>query len=224
MKIKAVVSDWDGVLYDSASRYFECFNAVLVEFGLSLFPSDAFRSWLSGLTAESTFLKAGLKEADLPEAKRRFIELTRQEPMPKVFPDTMDTLRWLHDRNIALFIVSAHPTDDIRRILETCEVTHMVTELRGNLSFGGKIAFLKEVRRTRNIAPNEIVFVDDMDEPIARAREASVITVASARGYCSYARLLAAQPDRIIHDLFSLQRFLNLLNSENISPPPGNGT
>ncbi len=222
MKTKAVVFNWDGVLYDSAEIYMAHFNTVLEHRGLAPLTIDDFRERISCPTAEGTFDRAGV--SDIREAKAEFITLTQGEPRPTVFPDSHDTLRWLNHRDIKAFIVSAHPEADIRRLLDSYGFSGFVTGVMGDTTPENKIEYLAYVMIDLGITVDETVFVDDMDEVLKLARPIGCYLVASARGYCSYERLLKAKPDKIIHNLKNLQGYINLIDFLGQQNTPASGS
>ena len=216
MKTKAAMLDWDGVLYDSFEIYTKHISEVLRRFGKPPITVQDNRERISAPSAEATLKRAGIDESDIGEAKCQFIELTRGEPRPTVFPDSYDTLRWLNHRDIKTFIASAHPEADIRRMLDSYGFSGFVTGVMGDRTPESKIEYLAYVMVDLGITVEEMVFVDDMDEVLELAHPIGCYLVASASGYCSYERLLRVRPDRIIHNLRNLQNFINLIHySEN---------
>lgn len=222
MKTKVVVLDWDGVLYDSAEIYAAHFNTVLARYGKTMYALPEWQE-LVGPTAEESFRRAGFEDTDVPEAKRQFIELTRGEPRPTIFNDTYDTLRWLRDRNITAYIVSAHPMTDIGIELAKNDLLKFVAAIQGNASPQDKVAFLQNLvdGQSYSVKADELVFVDDMDTVLEVASSVGCYRVASARGYCSQERLLRVSPDKIIHNLKNLQGYIILIDelAKNKIPP-----
>ncbi|MFY9461620.1 MAG: HAD family hydrolase [Candidatus Sungiibacteriota bacterium] len=219
MKTKVVVLDWDGVLYDSAEIYVGHFNTVLGRYGKEPVTLLEFRE-RAKTTVKEFFELFGVD--DVAEAERQFIDLTRQEPRPSIFPDTHDTLRWLHHRYIETHIVSAHPRKDIELLLAEYGLASFVTSVTGHASPKDKIGFIAGIIAARQINPSELVFVEDMDQTLRLASIVGCYRVASARGYCSYKRLLKAKPDRIIHNLKNLQGFINLIHHSQPQNLPDN--
>ena len=224
MKTRVVVLDWDGVLCDSAEIYAKHFNEILRMCLLAPYSLQDFRERIFGATAEETLRRAGVTENNIPEARRRFIALTRGEPRPALFWDVHDTLRWLHHRFIETHIVSAHPTEDIVDVLDEYNLKPWVMSVSGNSSPEQKIEILSTFITGRGIRPDELVFVDDIDATLESARRIGCYRVASARGYCSYERLLKARPDKIIRNLKNLQGFINLIHHSQPQNLPENTT
>lgn len=209
MKTKVAVLDWDGVLYDSAEIYVGHFNTVLARYGKDALTLQQFRE-CAKTTTEEFFGQFGVE--NIAEAEHLFITLTRGEPQPVIFWDTYDTLRWLRHRFIEVHIVSARPTEDICRLIDRYNLIRFITSVRGNATPERKILALASIIAARNILPDELVFVDDTDVTLEKARSIGCYRVASSRGYCSYERLAAARPDKIIHNLKKLQVFINLIH------------
>lgn len=222
MKTKVVVLDWDGVLYDSAEIYVGHFNTVLGHYGKEPVTLQKFRERVVAADSGEFFMLAGISEVE--QAKQKFLKLTRGEPRPTVFADTHDMLRWLNHRLIETHIVSAHPTEDICRILSRYDLARFVTSVRGDTSPEGKIAFLTGIIATKGIAPDELIFVDDVDVALEAARSAGCYRVASARGYCSHERLLEARPDKIIRNFKNLQGYINFIHYSHQPVLPAAGT
>lgn len=216
-KIKAVALDWDGVLCDSFKIYTAHLNTTLTRYGKPQITLDDNRSKTSGPSVTETLRRCGIEEHDLEEARRVFLELARSGPEPPIFPDTHDTLRWLYDRSIMVFIVSAHPEEDIRRFIESYGLSGFVTGLRGGAGPTEKVSFMKTLLAERKIAPEEIILVDDMDVIMALAEDIGCWRIASARGFCSPKRLRLANPHKIARTLKSLQGFINLINHDKLN-------
>jgi len=220
MKTKVVVSDWDGVLCDSAEIYVAHFNTVLRHYGKEEITIEDFRAKVSCPLAKETFKRLGIEEHDLPDAFRQFMELARLGPQPNLFPYAYDTLRWLHDRSIAVYITSAHHEEDLGRFIGNYGLAGFLTGIRGDARPLDKINFLECVISARGILPDELVFVDDMDEIISLAERVGCYRVASASGFCSYERLRNARPDKIIYHLKGLQGFINWIDFHEQQGPP----
>ncbi len=209
MKTKVIVLDWDGVIYDSAESYVRHFNTVLGRYGKEQMTLQEFRE-RAKTTVEEFFALSGID--DVAEAKRQFIDLTRQEPRPAPFTDAHDMLRWLHHRLIETYIVSAHPSEDIELLLAKYGLTPFVKSVTGNASPEDKIGFIAGVIAAKQIEPDELMFVEDMDHTLELAATIGCYRVASARGYCSYERLVCAKPDKIIRNLKNLQGYINYIH------------
>ncbi len=209
MKTKVVVLDWDGVLYNSAEIYVRHFNTVLGRYGKEPITLQEFRE-RAKTTVEEFFALFGID--DIAEAKRQFIDLTRQEPRPMPFTDTNDMLRWLHHRSIETHIVSVHPDEDIKLLLAKYELASFVKSVTGNASPEDKILFVASIIALKQIDPDELMFVEDMDQTLELAATVGCYRVASARGFCSYERLVCAKPDKIIRNLKNLQGYINYIH------------
>ena len=143
MKIKVAVFDWDGVLYDSFAIYTAHLNTVLQLYGkLQITPEDN-RARVSGPSIMETFRRCGIiEEHDLPDAVKMFLALTQGEPQPSIFTDVHDTLRWLKERSIKTYIASAHPEEEIRRLLVAYGLEEFVAGICGNASPQWKAYFI----------------------------------------------------------------------------------
>lgn len=224
MKIKIAVLDWDGVLYDSTEAYVAIFNTVLGLYGRPQITLEDFRESISGPTAAETFKRCGLDKNDITCAVKLFLPLTRGGKRPMIFRDVHDTLRWLCDRHIKIFIASARPEKEIRRLLKLYDLEEFVTRVHGNANPQVKASFIRTLIIDNNISPDELIFVDDSVDVIRAVRFINCYVVASARGFCSYERLDAANPHKIIRNLKNLQGFINLIDEGERPRPQASST
>lgn len=123
-----------------------------------------------------------------------------------------------------IFIISAHPEEDIKRLVDTYDLSTFITGIRGGAGPVDKVSFIKNLLAEKKLAPEEMVFVDDMNEIVALAENVGCWRIASTRGFCSYERLQAVRPDKVIRNLKGLQGFINLINHDELnrlkpSPP-----
>lgn len=213
MKIKVVVFDWDGTLYDSAEIYAKHNSRILQKYGKPPVTLADLRNSLSAGSAAEFFQKAGIVNCE--EARQEFNTLTRGEPRPILFPGARETLRWLQNLSIASYIASTHPQDDILKRLDELGIRELIADVQENNSIiAGKIAFIHQVLQVNTLDPSELMYVDDMDILLAKAKMIGCYLVGAANGFCSYERLVCVKPHHIIQNLSELPPFVASLEAQ----------
>ncbi|MFL5680886.1 MAG: HAD family hydrolase [Chloroflexota bacterium] len=101
----AVVFDWDGTLVDSLGAVFRAnqavFAAIDLPFDEALYRQHYTPDW------RVMYRRLGIPEERLAEANDRWLEALGETPPAKPFPGTVDALRRLRSRGIALGLVTA---------------------------------------------------------------------------------------------------------------------
>lgn len=129
----------------------------------------------------------------------------------RLFPGVAATLQRLHDAGLKLAICSNKPVIFTRQLVE-----HFGLAAYLNTVVGPEDAprpkpapdMLVEAMRRLAVAPSETVYFGDMTVDIETARAAAVTVWVVPSGSDSVDRLLAAKPDRLLHELADLATLL----------------
>jgi len=122
-KIKALLFDLDGTLIDSESFHFDCWNAFLSDYNVSL----TFTDWIANYSGipmpvnAQTILRKYKLETTLEEiiAKREKLTMDRLNTIDiKLMPYVTEFLEFFYRKGLIMAIVTASPTNVLEVILK----------------------------------------------------------------------------------------------------------
>lgn len=206
-EFRAVVFDLDGTLMDSYAAIHESLNAVLKDFGREPVSLRAIRGMVGrGLEA----LIAGvLAPEEIDAGVERFREsYARTGPeLTELLPGADKVTRVLHERDVALFVVSNKPSDFSEQLLD-----HLRIGARFELVLGPDQGFLPKpspemlqaVLNDLEMEPQHVLYVGDMPIDVQSARAAAVPVAVVPTGSSSRNELVEAGPDFLLEKLVDL--------------------
>jgi len=178
-KVKAVVFDFDGVIVESLDVKTEAFRLLFAEepdhveqivrlhvenMGVSRY--DKFR------TIYRDYLDRPLGDAEMSRLDARFSELVFERVVAcELVAGARELLERLASEQ-ELYVASATPEEELRRIVEARDLTAFFTAVHG--SPRTKAEIVREILEGRGLSPEEVVFVGDAITDLQAARETGV--------------------------------------------------
>ena len=183
--IKLVAFDHDMTIADSSYSIMEAFNSVARHEGLSEVDHDLTMKYIA--TPLPTFC-----EGLLGEYRPEWIKLYRkystelERKLIRLYPDTIDTLTKLREKNIKIALISnrEYPA----RVLENTGLKKYFDVVVGALEPYGKLEYkpnpemMNKLLSVLNISPNEAIYVGDADLDIIFAQNSGVRGVGITTG------------------------------------------
>ena len=220
--IKLVIFDWDGTLYKSYRVNSEALDEMLAHFGAQPFGEANWRK-LYRPDYMSLYREMGITQSR-EEIWRVYEEKLRQKPFAPLCDHVEDTLRWLHERNITVIIVSMAITKIIENVLEKYGLKNYISRIYAGMDHVQKLETIGNlVRELAPAKPEEAIFIDDSPHFIKEAEKLGCITAAFLGGYHTKEEFLGVRYNFSISALDSLQRYINFLNrqqSGELDPQP----
>ena len=194
--MRAVIFDWDGVLADSGEMYFLAYAKIceLYKKRLPIDSKEGFRRWYNPAW-ENNYLEMGFTRDEISEALAatfRFVDYDRVA----VYPHTDEVLKYLHDRDIPMAVLSTTPEETIRRRLRRENLERYFT-----LIYGGEGDSSKDRRLARlleDLRCSGGIMIGDTHLDIQAGRVNRLKTVGTAYGWITPERLQAANPDVLV--------------------------
>lgn len=206
--IKQVCLDWDGVLCDSVEIYYRHVNHTFIAFGKPPFASIQEYKEQSEALLRVLFEKRGITNVE--EARKFCMKLILTGPKPPLYQHAHDTLRWLKDRKKRVTILSAHPEEDLIRMLYALEIRHLIDDIRAGLSPEEKAKEACKIMQEGEYSPKELIVVDDSVPVLETMKPLGCHVFGSAYGHCSPNRIRATvQSGFVLHDIRALQNKIN---------------
>ncbi|MEO6326209.1 MAG: HAD family hydrolase [Thermoanaerobaculia bacterium] len=206
-EFRVVVFDLDGTLIDSYAAIHESLNTVLKDFGREPVSLRAIRGMV-GRGLES-LIASVLPPEDLDAGIELFRDsyATTGPELTELLPGADRVTRVLHERDIALFVVSNKPSDFSEQLLD-----HLRIGSRFELVLGPDQGFLPKpspemlqaVLDDLEEDAQHVLYVGDMPLDVESARAAGMPVAVVPTGSASRKELEEARPDFLLEKLVDL--------------------
>jgi phosphoglycolate phosphatase-like HAD superfamily hydrolase/ADP-ribose pyrophosphatase YjhB (NUDIX family) len=222
--IRNIIFDWSGTLVDDLPAVLKASNFVLQQAGRPLMTLEQFRAEFS--LPFMKFYDRHTPEVPMPQLEAWFhAEYRRVQDSVIEVPHARAFLEFCRAKGMRTFLLSTIHADHFR---VQCGVTGFGAFLdRPYTDILDKREKIHEILRENNLAPDETLFIGDMQHDIETARHGGIHSCAVLTGYNTLEQLRAARPDLIVEHLDELKRVL-LKNKfhlhpvgpeENVEPP-----
>jgi phosphoglycolate phosphatase-like HAD superfamily hydrolase len=205
MQIRNVILDWSGTLVNDLPPVFETTNHVLATFGLPPLTLDEFRREFC--LPIRKFYEHRLP--NVPQAKLEEVFLARYHQVQDqitLLPHTMDFLRFCRDESRGVFIASTVDGHTYERQANRFGLTGFIT--KPYIGIEDKTQKIHHILQENGLAPEQTMFVGDMEHDIEAGRHGGVRTCAVLTGYNHVEKLRAMNPDLICEHLGELQQWI----------------
>lgn len=222
--IKLIAFDWNGTLLADTQISLKAENKSLKAVGvkpLSLKKfQDAFDIPITKYWDNIGFSKSFVK-TNLDVIENTFhSEYKKYAVQARTRAGVREVLKWLESQNINAAIYSNHDIPDIKKQLARLKIEKFITTILANpgderlqIFNRHKDQKLNDYRKQQNIKPLEVISIGDTCEEVEIGKEYGYHTVALTSGFNSTARLKAAKPDFLVHNIKDLIGIIKRLNS-----------
>ena len=214
-----MIFDWSGTLVDDLPAVWRSTNFVLSQGGLSEITLDTFRS-------EFSLPFTGFYQRYLPHVPMEQLETwfhghfrTVQDLVIEL-PHAREFLVFCRDKGLRTFVLSTVHRDHFANQAAVTGLGEFID--RPYLGVWDKREKIHAVLAENKLAPDETLFVGDMQHDIETAHHGGVHSCAVLTGYNSLPQLRSAEPDLIVEHLGELRHYLERHGLEML-PPSRNG-
>lgn len=205
MDIKLVIFDWSGTISDDRKPVFEANTRMMVDHGLVPLPFD---KWLSTVTMTpgQWFSRHGIKKTheEIFEIYRKhYAEIINAGLMPVIYPDAIDTLRYLKMKQKRLAVLSSHPLESLTQEADHYAIAEFIDMVSAN-SFN-KTDGLEAICLKTGINAKNALYVGDTVYDIQSAKKAGVFSAGICTGYHTREMLEREGPDMLLGSLSELK-------------------
>ena len=216
--IKGIIFDFDGTLVDSndikAQTFYEVTKALdptgsTVTRILKQFPNKDRHGLFHAITAE-LFTNNQIKDPINLEilatqfAEDYTVKCEKAIENCSEVPGTSETLRWLSEQRVPIFINSRTPTTTLKRLITSRSLHSYFSDIYGAPET--KLENFQRIQRQIHAQPREILFVGDSDDDQKAAQEAGCHFIGVVLH--DKPRFSDPQPERKITNLSQLQQIL----------------
>ncbi len=210
--IKAIVWDWNGTLLDDVRICVNSINEMLIQRNIPPLDEETYRR-IFRFPVKKYYEEAGfnfeLESFDIVAVE--FIDMYRQHlAVCPLFPDVVDTLSFLSDREIPQYILSAMQQELLENSLKEKRIFSYFDFISGTSDHyaDGKLVAAKRLQAIINMAPESIILIGDTLHDHEVAYEMGWQSILVAKGHQSLQRLRqSGRP--VLEDLATLRKYLN---------------
>lgn len=214
-KIKAIILDVDGTIFNVNKRYVKAFELAL---GKQLDGEEILRLRRSGKSGKEIIDFIGQYSAEeVSDLNYKRVQLMNSHELLKMdvlIKGTKPFMQLLKKEQILIFTLTARDTYFLKAELKESEILKYVDGFyESQLSVSPEFKFerINQIMKTHKLNPSEIVMVGDCELDILAGKRAKVYTVGVLSGLSSKSLLETCNPDLIIDAARQLK--LNLLNT-----------
>ena len=204
--IRNVIFDWSGTLVDDLPAVWRATNYVLARAEKAEMTLEEFRAEFC--LPFTLFYDRHTPEVPLPQLEAWFHSQFRQAQSSVCeLPHARQFLEFCRARGLRTFLLSTVHQDYFAVQAESTGFGAFIE--KAYLGVWDKRKKIHEILKDNELAPEETLFVGDMQHDIEAARHGGVHSCAVLTGYNTLAQLRAADPDLIVEHLRELREILD---------------
>lgn len=207
MTYDLAIFDFDGTLADSFPFFVGVHNQLAQQHGFArIAPADV--DGLRHCSARELMRRVGLPRWKLPRVARSFMRLmhARRDEIA-LFDGIAATLLHLHERGLALAVVTSNSAANLRHVLGA-DLVARLQHVESGASIFGKRRRIARVLRATGVAPSRAIYVGDQLTDAEAAHAAGVAFGAVAWGYAAVEALAATDPEMLFRHVPDLHRLV----------------
>lgn len=203
--IRNIIFDWSGTLVDDLPAVWEASNYVLLQARLPEMTLEQFRAEFC--LPFTTFYERYVSHIPLPQLESWFHSRFKEvQDSVCELPHAREFLEFCRARRLRTYLLSAVHQDHFA--VQTA-VTGFAEYLdKPYLGVWDKRKKIHDILQENNLAPDETLFIGDMQHDIETAKHGGVHSCAVLTGYNTLDQLRAAEPDLIVEHLRELREIL----------------
>lgn len=208
---KTIIWDWNGTLLDDLELSLNSVNILLKERNLPILTVDRYKEIFT-FPVIDYYKAAGFdfnKEPFEVPAKQYVRLYSAGVGSLKLFPDVVDTLTYLKERNYRLIVLSAMKDDNLKLMIEIAGITHFFDGIYGikDNYAREKISLGKQLVKDLNLKVSDCLMVGDTLHDAEVAEHCGFNCILYTGGHVSRQRL-ETKNLRIIDKLETLKDIL----------------
>lgn len=199
MRIRSIVFDFDGTLFDTKAGILHCLRSAGNAFGLD---TSSLSDWVIGPPADESAKR--LMPHYSAEARSKFLVAYREcyamygwsQSVP--YPGIISILEWLRAYRLQVFICTSRRMDLTLKLLRHHQIYENFMAIAADdpaLKNHEKKHLLNDLVSRENIDVNRCVMVGDSKYDVDAARAVGMKVIAALYGYGKRAELVASAPD-----------------------------
>jgi phosphoglycolate phosphatase-like HAD superfamily hydrolase/ADP-ribose pyrophosphatase YjhB (NUDIX family) len=215
--IRNIIFDWSGTLVDDLPAVWAATNHVLSRAGIPEMTLDRFRAEFC--LPFTRFYERHTPHVPMAQLEEWFHSQFRQaQESVQPLPHAREFLEFCRQRQVQTFVLSTVHREHFAVQSERTGFAALLD--RPYVEIWDKRKKIHELLSENELAPDETIFIGDMEHDIETARHGGIGSCAVLTGYNSYEQLRAAGPDLVVEHLGELRE---VLERNAMELKPGNG-
>jgi phosphoglycolate phosphatase len=203
--IRNIIFDWSGTLVDDLPAVFKATNHVLAQSGKPEMTMDTFRSEFR--LPFSLFYERHTPQVPMPQLEDWFhSHFSQNAGMVHELPHAREFLTFCKSRGLRTFVLSTVHPDYFKAQSEAAKFAEFFEKIYAGVH--DKSKKIHDLLHENGLAPEETLFIGDMEHDIDTAHHGGTRSCAVLTGYNTLNQLRAAHPDLIVEHLGELQCLL----------------
>lgn len=194
-KIKHIIWDWNGTLFDDVDLCVEIMNNLLADEDKKPIDVDTYRDVFRFPVVEYyRSLGIGLTDKAFLEIGAQFIHQYEQKKYNcKLYHDAADIVSRFEQKGIQQSVLSAYSKHKLDEVLEHYNLVHKMHKVAGqnNIYAEGKIELGVKLFGELNLNTDEVILIGDTDHDFEVAKEMGINCILVSRGHQSKEKLLS---------------------------------
>lgn len=200
----SVIFDWSGVVKDAVHAQLWILNRMLERCGLPpIALGELQENWEQPYML---FYRKYLPDSfDVTEQATAYRELLFRDDCPRssAYPGMVDLVRRLNKEGSFLAVVSSDLAESLGAEMKEYGLEGVFDEIVTDVP--DKLDAVRAIVEKNGLSPDETFFVGDSNHEIDVAHKTGIRSVATTWGFTSETKLLAYQPDVIVHNALELE-------------------
>jgi phosphoglycolate phosphatase len=203
--IRNIIFDWSGTLVDDLPVVWRATNFVFSQAGIAELTIEQFRAEFC--LPFTRFYERYLPQVAMTQLEEWFHAHFKQAQIAvEEIPHARAFLEFCKAAGVRTFLLSSVHSDHYAMQTETTRLNEFID--RAYIQVWDKRMKIAEILQENRLAPDETLFIGDMQHDVETAKHGGIHSCAVLTGYNSLAQLRAAEPDLIVEHLGELQRIL----------------
>jgi phosphoglycolate phosphatase len=203
--IRNIIFDWSGTLVDDLPVVWRATNFVFTQAGIAELTIEQFRAEFC--LPFTRFYERYLPQVAMPQLEEWFHAHFKQAQIAvEDIPHARAFLQFCRTSGLRTLLLSSVHSDHYAIQSQTTGLNQFID--RAYIQVWDKRMKIAEILEENRLAPDETLFIGDMQHDVETAKHGGIHSCAVLTGYNSLAQLRAAEPDVIVEHLGELQRIL----------------
>lgn len=198
--IKNIIFDWDGVLKDSFSKFYETTKIMFKKLGKEPISIEEIKKTFN--TPYMEFWNHHFPDLDEEKEKLIYYEAYTKTKPVELYKGAIETINKLKERKIRMFIVSSSLMGEIFPDLEKNNTLGAFEKIVYEVH--EKETDINRIIEDYNLDRNETAIISDTTGDINYGKKTNIKTIAITWGFQTRERLSTVNPDIIIDDIKEL--------------------
>lgn len=199
MTYRSLVFDFDGTLADTLEEGVKIYNELAAQYDLRAIAEGELTA-LRHMKLNEFLDHVGVSRRHVPKLLYRGTKMlkARISSLPLI-NGIGEELQDLRNKCEHFGILTSNSVENVNLFLKSHGLEDVFTFVSSTSKLTGKAKYLRSIRRTFSMQPNEMVYIGDEIRDIKAAQKACIPIASVSWGFNSAKSLTAAKPDYLLH-------------------------